>query len=177
MRTPGLPDINEVVSGEALLNSYNNFRKQTLLRYLDEASPDLKAKILDWKPEVLENKTRHQTTKARETTAFKEIFGSDPPGTKKGKNKGKKKSKKAITDDPNVAKSPTKENDVVQPSTSKAVQEKSNRKTNNKKNNKKNVASDSKPAVDQEPSKIPEKGIVSRISARWPMADFDTKSI
>ena len=49
MRTPGLPDINEVVSGEALLNSYNNFRKQTLLRYLDEASPDLKAKILDWK--------------------------------------------------------------------------------------------------------------------------------
>ena len=164
MRTPGLPDINELVCGEALLNSYNNFRKQTLLRYLDEASPDLKAKILDWKPEVLENKTRHQTTKARETTAFKEIFGSDPPGTKKGKNKGKKKSKKAITDDPNVAKSPTKENDVVQPSTSKAVQEKSNRKTNNKKNNKKNVATDSKPAVDQESSKIPEKGMVSMIS-------------
>ena len=99
MKTPGIPDIDEDVSEETFISSYNNFRKQTLIRYLDETvnhSPELKAKILDWKPEVLENKTRHQTTKARETTAYKEIFGCEPGTKKKGKSKSKKKQPKKV---------------------------------------------------------------------------------
>ena len=84
MSTPGLPDVNEAsIEDDQIIISYTSFRRQTLLRYLDasqEHSPELKAKLLDWKPEVLENKTRHQTTKAREVTAYKEIFGLDLPG-------------------------------------------------------------------------------------------------
>lgn len=60
----------------------------------------MKAKLLDWKPAVLENKTRHQATKAREVTAYKEIFGIDLPGAKKSKGgKGSKKAK-SVTEKP-----------------------------------------------------------------------------
>ena len=91
MSTPGLPDVNEqAIEDDQKLISYASFRRQTLLRYLEgsqDNSPELKAKLLDWKPEVLENKTRHQTTKAREVTAYKEIFGSLPGIVKKPKPK------------------------------------------------------------------------------------------
>ena len=154
MKTPGIPDIDEDVSEETFISSYNNFRKQTLIRYLDETvnhSPELKAKILDWKPEVLENKTRHQTTKARETTAYKEIFGCEPGTKKKGKSKSKKKPKKVVVsggDDPNAAtlssdmESPVKDAEKVQSTDpiSKAVQEKpSSKRPNNKKSKKKAI--------------------------------------
>ena len=103
MSTPGLPDVNEAsIEDDQIIISYTSFRRQTLLRYLDasqEHSPELKAKLLDWKPEVLENKTRHQTTKAREVTAYKEIFGLDLPGiVKKPKTGHRKKAK--IVDEP-----------------------------------------------------------------------------
>ena len=169
MKTPGIPDIDEDVSDETFISSYNNFRKQTLIRYLDETvnhSPELKAKILDWKPEVLENKTRHQTTKARETTAYKEIFGCEPGTKKKGKSKSKKKPKKVVisNDDPNAStllssdmESPVKDAEKkVQTTTdpiSKAVQEKPSPKRPNNKKSKKNSTLDAggnkKTAVDQ----------------------------
>merc|ERR1711879_921916 len=57
--------------------------------------------------EVLENKTRHQTTKARETTAYKEIFGCEPGTKKKGKNKSKKKPKKVVVNDDDDAAAST----------------------------------------------------------------------
>jgi hypothetical protein len=98
MSTPGLPDVNEeAIADDQVLISYTSFRRETLLRYLEssqEHTPELKAKLLDWKPEVLENKTRHQTTKAREVTAYKEIFGSELPGiVKKPKTGHRKKAK------------------------------------------------------------------------------------
>ena len=151
MRTPGMPDINnDDVSAEILMSSYSNFRRQTLLRYLDETvdhSQELKAKILDWKPEVLENKTRHQTTKARETTAFKEIFGSEPESAKKVKSKGKKKKPKKVEEEAITVEteSPIKEQDDAQPSSSKAVQDKAavpaTKKTTSKKSKKQSAAS------------------------------------
>ena len=151
MRTPGMPDINnDDVSAEILMSSYSNFRRQTLLRYLDETvdhSQELKAKILDWKPEVLENKTRHQTTKARETTAFKEIFGSEPESAKKVKSKGKKKKPKKVEEEAITVEteSPIKEQDDAQPSTSKAVQDKAavpaTKKATSKKSKKQSAAS------------------------------------
>ena len=81
MPTPGLPEIKDDLASndDNVMKSFNNFRRLTLLRYLDGSAnhtPELKAKILDWKPEVLSSKTRHQTTKAREVTAYKEIFGT-----------------------------------------------------------------------------------------------------
>lgn len=106
MSTPGLPEVaNEDIDDDQIIKSFANFRRTTLLRYLDASenhSPELKAKLLDWKPEVLENKTRHQTTKAREVTAYKEIFGlelpgSSPPKTSKG---SKKKQAKAAVSSP-----------------------------------------------------------------------------
>ena len=75
---------DDLANDDNVMKSFNNFRRLTLLRYLDGSashSPELKAKILDWKPEVLSSKTRHQTTKAREVTAYKEIFGTELPGS------------------------------------------------------------------------------------------------
>ena len=99
MPTPGLPEIkDDLANDDNVMKSFNNFRRLTLLRYLDGSgthSPELKAKILDWKPEVLSSKTRHQTTKAREVTAYKEIFGTELPGGKSKKSKSGKKKKKA----------------------------------------------------------------------------------
>ena len=100
MSTPGLPDVNEeAIADDQVLISYTSFRRETLLRYLEssqEHTPELKAKLLDWKPEVLENKTRHQTTKAREVTAYKEIFGSELPGIVKKPKTGHRKKAKPI---------------------------------------------------------------------------------
>ena len=97
MPTPGLPEIkDDLANDDNVMKSFNNFRRLTLLRYLDGSgthSPELKAKILDWKPEVLSSKTRHQTSKAREVTAYKEIFGTELPGKSK-KTKSSKKKKK-----------------------------------------------------------------------------------
>ena len=116
MPTPGLPEIkDDLANDDNVMKSFNNFRRLTLLRYLDGSashSPELKAKILDWKPEVLSSKTRHQTTKAREVTAYKEIFGTELPGkSKKSKAKGNKKKKATEEDSSDSASvvTPTKQ--------------------------------------------------------------------
>ena len=94
--TPGLPlltaDTTEVLM---TTGNFGNFRRPTLLRYLDSLNtvPDLKAKLLDWKPEVFETKTRRQSNKVKAVTSYREIFGIDLPGqsyfaelTKRGKD-------------------------------------------------------------------------------------------
>ena len=84
--TPGMPLLSDDNS-EAKLMSLN-FRRQTLLRYLDslEDGAELKAKILDWKPEVYETKTRRQSNQVKVATGFKEIFGIDLPEAKAARN-------------------------------------------------------------------------------------------
>ena len=112
MPTPGLPEIkDDLANDDNVMKSFNNFRRLTLLRFLDGSdnhSPELKAKILDWKPEVLTSKTRHQTSKAREVTAYKEIFGTDLPGKNKKSKSSKKKTKKE-TEHSDSATTPTKQ--------------------------------------------------------------------
>merc|ERR1712088_1284958 len=82
MPTPGLPlltaDTTEVLM---TTGNFGNFRRHTLLRYLDSLnnSPDLKAKLLDWKPEVFETKTRRQSNQVKAVTSYREIFGIDLP--------------------------------------------------------------------------------------------------
>lgn len=74
MPTPGMPiwmEVAEQSSPEGSLspttnpppNPFGNFRRQTLLRYLGSlnCSPEIKARMLDWKPEVYETKTRRQS--------------------------------------------------------------------------------------------------------------------
>ena len=80
--TPGIPLLTNETSGEALMGSnFSSFRRQTLLRYLDslEDAAELKAKILDWKPEVFETKTRRQANQIKTVSNYKEIFGIDLP--------------------------------------------------------------------------------------------------
>ena len=62
-------------------------------RYLDtlEDSAELKAKILDWKPEVFETKTRRQSNQIKVKTGLKEIFGIDLKTAKESKRKIMKK--------------------------------------------------------------------------------------
>ena len=66
-------------------------------RYLDtlEDSAELKAKILDWKPEVFETKTRRQSNQVKVKTGIKEIFGIDLKTAKESKRKMKKKKEAA----------------------------------------------------------------------------------
>ena len=96
MPTPGLPlltaDTTEVLM---TTGNFGNFRRQTLLRYLDSLNnvPDLKAKLLDWKPEVFETKTRRQSNQVKAVTSYREIFGidlpkPDAPTVKRGKDIG-----------------------------------------------------------------------------------------
>jgi hypothetical protein len=72
-------------------NPFGNFRRQTLLRYLSSlnCSPEIKARMLDWKPEVYETKTRRQAHQVKAVSSVREIFGSDPPvkASKKAKRK------------------------------------------------------------------------------------------
>jgi hypothetical protein len=79
--TPGLPLLTQDTTEVLMGTNFGNFRRQTLLRYLDslEDSAELKAKILDWKPEVLETKTRRQSNQVKTSTNYKEIFGIDLP--------------------------------------------------------------------------------------------------
>ena len=99
--TPGLPLLTEDTKDALMGNaSFGNFRRQTLLRYLEKMddSAELKAKILDWKPEVLETKTRRQSNQVKAVTSYKEIFGIDlprSPGKSSPKKKKKKKNAKA----------------------------------------------------------------------------------
>merc|ERR1719232_1016523 len=73
-------------------SKFGNFRRQTLLHYLEELedSPDLKARLLDWKPEVLETKTRRQSNQIKAVTSYREIFGIDLPEPNVTKSKRKK---------------------------------------------------------------------------------------
>ncbi len=86
--TPGLPLITQDNTTDVMLGgNFGNFRRQTLLRYLDslEDSAELKAKLLDWRPEVLETKTRRQSNKVKTATNHKEIFGLDLPTARAAK--------------------------------------------------------------------------------------------
>ncbi len=80
MATPGLPLLTTETT-EVLMETSNfgNFRRQTLLRYLDclDDSAELKSKVLDWRPEVLETKTRRQASEAKTASNHREIFGLD----------------------------------------------------------------------------------------------------
>ena len=73
-------------------NPFGNFRRKTLLRYLGSlnCSPEVKAQMLDWKPEVYETKTRRQAHQIKAESNIREIFGSDPP-TKNNEKKTKRK--------------------------------------------------------------------------------------
>merc|ERR1711970_527307 len=78
--TPGLPlltdDTKEVLVG----SGFGNFRRYTLLKYLDslnETSGEQKPK---W--EVLDSKTRRQSSLTKPVTSLKEIFGLDAPPKK-----------------------------------------------------------------------------------------------
>merc|ERR1711981_1438090 len=93
MPTPGLPlltaDTTEVLM---TTGNFGNFRRHTLLRYLDSLNnfPDLKAKLLDWKPEVFETKTRRQSNQVKAVTSYRDIFGIDLPKSQSPKfKKGK----------------------------------------------------------------------------------------
>jgi hypothetical protein len=80
MPTPGMPlwmESSENVlaeDGAPTSNPFGNFRRQTLLRYLGSlnCSPEVKARMLDWKPEVYETKTRRQLNQV--STLLKLIF-------------------------------------------------------------------------------------------------------
>lgn len=120
MPTPGLPLLTEDTTEILIGSNYGNFRRQTLLRYLDslDESGELKSKVLDWKPEVLETKTRRQYNQSKAVTNIREIFGSDLPvkaKTKKGRPKKVKndpmappeKVKEEVLDDEPVSSPPS----------------------------------------------------------------------
>ncbi|CAB4069879.1 unnamed protein product [Lepeophtheirus salmonis] len=82
--TPGLPLLTSDTTDILMGSNYGNFRRQTLLRYLElDQCSDLKAKMLDWKPEVFETKTRRQSNQVRAVTAYREIFEKKRPYVKK----------------------------------------------------------------------------------------------
>jgi len=84
--TPGLPLLTEDTKDVLMGSNFGNFRRQTLLRYFDRLGEagDLKAQLLDWHPEVLESKTRRQTSLTKAVTSVKEIFGFELPGKGSG---------------------------------------------------------------------------------------------
>eukprot|EP00092_Neocalanus_flemingeri_P015678 GFUD01016972.1.p1 GENE.GFUD01016972.1~~GFUD01016972.1.p1 ORF type:complete len:2025 (+),score=728.26 GFUD01016972.1:126-6200(+) len=80
--TPGLPlltdDTKEVLVG----SGFGNFRRYTLVKYLDslnDSSGDQKPK---WNPDVLDSKTRRQSSMTKPVTSLREIFGLDAPPKK-----------------------------------------------------------------------------------------------
>ena len=160
MSTPGLPDVNEqAIEDDQKLISYASFRRQTLLRFLDgsqDHSPELKAKLLDWKPEVLESKTRHQTTKAREVTAYKEIFGSLPGIVKKPKPKASSSKPKKPPKEPKEPKEPKAPSDEKpqpksKPEAETKTAEKTPRKTPKKSKKAATAATETVPSTSEEP--------------------------
>ena len=101
-------------SGISVSNPFGNFRRQTLLRYLGSlnCSPEVKARMLDWKPEVYETKTRRQAHQVKTSTSLREIFGTEPPEKKDKKGKRKRVSSDQQLVSPvkkEVEDSPTKE--------------------------------------------------------------------
>lgn len=95
--TPGLPLLTEDTREVLMGSNFGNFRRQTLLRYFDRLGEagDLKAQLLDWHPEVLESKTRRQTSLTKAVTSVKEIFGFELPG-KKGSGGSLKTSSSSV---------------------------------------------------------------------------------
>ena len=95
-------------------NPFGNFRRQTLLRYLGSlnCSPEIKARMLDWKPEVYETKTRRQAHQIKAVSSVREIFGSDPPVKASKKAKRKSSSHSSLNSSPakkEVDESPLKD--------------------------------------------------------------------
>ena len=128
--------MEDTIEDEQMLNSFANFRRQTLIRYLEASqnhSPELKAKLLDWKPEVLESKTRHQTTKAREVTAYKEIFGLELSGIVKKSSSSNRKKSKAAEEKASPAKTePSVSKTKVETTASKATEKTTTKKSSKK---------------------------------------------
>merc|ERR1711936_1166249 len=81
--TPGLPLLTEDTKEVLVGSGFGNFRRYTLLKYLDslneESTGDPKPK---WNPDVLDSKTRRQSSMSKSTTSLKEIFGLDAPPKK-----------------------------------------------------------------------------------------------
>lgn len=117
--TPGLPMLTPDTKDTLIGSNFGNFRRQTLLRYLEEHedSAELKAKFLDWKPEVFETKTRRQSNQIKLVTNYREIFGIDLPShggssEETPKKKGISSSRTISKTDDNsaiVAKTPKKD--------------------------------------------------------------------
>jgi len=80
--TPGLPLLTEDTKEVLVGSGFGNYRRYTLLKYLDslnEASGDQKPK---WNPDVLDIKPRRQSILTKPVTSLKEIFGLDAPPKK-----------------------------------------------------------------------------------------------
>merc|ERR1719318_923906 len=80
--TPGLPLLTEDTKEVLVGSGFGNFRRYTLLKYLDslnESAGDQKAK---WNPDVLDIKPRRQSSLTKSVTSLKEIFGLDAPPKK-----------------------------------------------------------------------------------------------
>lgn len=80
--TPGLPLLTEDTKEVLIGSGFGNYRRYTLLKYLDslnESAGDQKAK---WSPDVLDIKPRRQSSLTKSVTSLKEIFGLDAPPKK-----------------------------------------------------------------------------------------------
>jgi len=123
--TPGLPLLTEDTRDVLMGSNFGNFRRQTLLRYFDRLGEagDLKAQLLDWHPEVLESKTRRQTSLTKAVTSVKEIFGFELPGKGSGLSGAKASSSSAKANSTNSAKTNSTSSSKTS-STSSATKEK-----------------------------------------------------
>lgn len=128
--TPGLPLLTEDTKDVLIGSGFGNFRRHTLNKYLGEHGDSDDNK--DWHFDILETKTRRQSSLTKPVTSFKEVFGIEPPTNKQikaanklaeevpvspKKEKKKKVSKKAesISRVEKLAESPHKNNKKFSP--------------------------------------------------------------
>jgi len=80
--TPGLPLLTEDTKEVLVGSGFGNFRRYTLLKYLDSLSESSGEQRQKWNPDVLDSKTRRQSSMTKPVTSLKEIFGLDAPPKK-----------------------------------------------------------------------------------------------
>lgn len=83
--TPGLPLLTEDTKEVLVGSGFGNFRRYTLLKYLDslnEAAGITGEQKQKYNPDVLDTKTRRQSSMTKPVTSLKEIFGIDAPPKK-----------------------------------------------------------------------------------------------
>lgn len=78
--TPGLPLLTEDTKEVLVGSGFGNFRRYTLLKYLDSLNETTGEQKPKW--EVLDSKTRRQSSLTKPVTSLKEIFGLDAPPKK-----------------------------------------------------------------------------------------------